>query len=377
MPKHAVDGIAQGSGIAYPSQVARVGRNPTMHILLIRLCAIGDVTRVLSAAQAIRNAHPGATIDFAVSSMASEVVEEHEAIDNLLVWRRPKTLILTPFAFLQYLRRIKKQGYNAALDFSGIDWRSGLVIAASRARLRIGYPRWRCRELSYLFTNLKVELRSPYMNRVDEFAALIQPIAPGATAIRPKVAVGHQHNLDAEAFWQEHMDVSRPTVLIHPPVNDVRKRWPLPRFAELADRLLLENGVNVLLTWGPGQEDQVKTVLSHMKTTPVLGPGFDSIKALTAFIARADLFVGNDTGPMHIANAVGTPVVALFRDSYILSHRPYWQPQRALYHPLHKHRRLEKNRGEAGGGLDQIDVETVHKACVEMLADCATNSSES
>ena len=267
--------------------------------------------------------------------------------------------------------KVKRERYDAVLELHALDFRSGLIAGASFARRRIGFPRWRCRDLSYLFTNVKVDLPSAYMNRVDEFTQLIQQVAPGASAVRSPVPLLPQHRSAAEAFWQEHLDVSRPTVLVHCPVNDARKRWPLSRYAELADRLLVEDRVNVLLTWGPGQEDQVKTMLHHMQGVALLAPEFKSLKILAAFIERADLFVGNDTGPMHIANAMGTPVVALFRGSFILNHQPYWHPRRVVYYPLHKQRDLKDNRAEAGNGLSRIDVETVHKACLDMLTHCA------
>jgi heptosyltransferase-1 len=331
--------------------------------------------RVLSLAQAIRNALPDATIDFAVSNMAREVVEGHGAIDNVQVWESPKSLVKKPFAFAKYLHKIKRERYDAVLDFHAVDVRSGLVAGVSRAPRRFGFPAWRCRNMTHLFTNVKVELPRHYMNRVDEFTCLIQPIAPGSAAIRTPIALTRQHRLDAETFWRENLDLSRPAVIVHCPVYELKKRWPLPRFAELADRLLDEDRVNVVLTCGPGQGDQVQAVVANMKRTPVVAPEFLSLKDLAALIERADVFVGNDTGPMHIANALGIPIVTLFCNTYILSHRPYWDPQRVLYYAFYKQRYLPKNRGEAGAGLDRIDVETVHQACVEMLALSANKSS--
>lgn len=346
-----------------------------MKILLVRLAAVGDVMRVLSLAQAIRKALPDATIDFAVSKMASEAVEGHEAIDNVQVWESPRSLIKRPFAFLKYLHKIKSQRYDVALDFHAVHLRSGLVAGASCAPRRYGFPAWRCRNMTYLFTNIKVDLPGHYMNRVDEFTCLVQPIVPGAVAIRTPIALNRQHRENAEKFWRENLDPSGPTVIVHAPVGEERRRWPLPRFAELADRLLEEDRVNVVLTCGPGQGDQVQTVVANMQRTPVVVPESLPLKDLAALIERADLFVSIDTGPMHIANALGVPVVVLSCNTYIMAHRPYWEPQRVLYYPIHKLRSLSDNLRETGGGLDQIDVESVHQACVEMLALSASRFS--
>ena len=122
-----------------------------MKILLIRLCAVGDVVRVMGAAQAMRTILPDATIDFAVARMASDVVEGHEAIDHVMVWDSPKNRLLLPFCVARYLWTIRKERYDVALDFHGVDWRGGMVMAATGARLRIGFPLWRCRRLSYLW----------------------------------------------------------------------------------------------------------------------------------------------------------------------------------------------------------------------------------
>lgn len=126
----------------------------------------------------------------------------------------------------------------------------------------------------------------------------------------------------------------------------------------------------MIVTWGPGQADQAQEMLSHMGEAPVVAPEFHSLKTLTAFIERADLFVGNDTGPMHIANAMGTPIVTLFTGYFVLSHGPYWKPRKVLYHPLHKQRGTKKSWAECSGGLDKLDVARVHEACREMLAGC-------
>ena len=323
--------------------------------------------RVLGSAQALRNVLPEATIDFAVAGMASEVVEGHEALNSVLVCNPPRHLIQWPLVVLRYLRLVRRQGYDVVLDFHGVDWRGALVVLASGAGRRIGFPRWRCRELSYLFTNVKVPLPSSFMNRVDEFTALMRSIAPEVTPVRAQIALSPQQREQALRFWQQNIHPSRRTVIIHCPVNDLRKRWPLPRFAELADRLLSEAKVNVLLTCGPGQIGQLNAVLSHMKDASVLTTEITSIKTLAAFLERADLFVGNDTGPMHIANAIGTPVVALFTSYFVISHCPYWQPRKVIYYPMHKQRGLVKKVGEAEGGLYYIDVDTVFNACIEML----------
>jgi len=105
---------------------------------------------------------------------------------------------------------------------------------------------------------------------------------------------------------------SYPLIGIHPGARPPARRWPPERFAAVADDLARRHGARVVLSGGPGEEAPVQAVIEHMRTRPLNVAGRTSLGGLAALIARLDLFIGNDSGPAHLAEAVGTPTVRIF-----------------------------------------------------------------
>lgn len=338
-----------------------------MRVLIIRLSSIGDVLRVMPAVQAIRDAYPRATVDWAVSESSADLVADFPAVDNVLVWRKPQHQIAIPGACAKYLWRINRGRYDVALDFHGMNILHGLAVAASRAKTRGGFPKWRTREFCHLFSNRKAVLSSKLLNRVDEFIELARLVAPNAVVRRPMLPVSPSHHDETERFWLEHCEMGKPTVLVHAPVEALQKRWPPERFAAVADQLIRENLANVILTCGPHQEAQLRAVVRSMKVHEVPCQAFSSLKSLIEFVRRADVVIANDTGPMHIASAIGTPVVALFPSRNVVYHRPYWPPATVLYRPLHGRHGHTGTTTRCSSDIDWIGTEDVFGACKELL----------
>jgi ADP-heptose:LPS heptosyltransferase len=114
-------------------------------------------------------------------------------------------------------------------------------------------------------------------------------------------------------------------VSIHPGTSEFGafKRWPGPSYAALADRLTAELDASVVVTWGPRERGVAEDVIRQMTRQGILGPQTRSVKDLSALLEHVDLFIGGDTGPMHIASAMGTPVVAIFGPKDPAIYGPY------------------------------------------------------
>ena len=304
--------------------------NGVPRILIVRLSAIGDVVRVIPALHALRRKYPNAQIDWAIEAKAADIVEGHPSVDRTLVFARPPRLLASCREFLQFCAQIRRNRYDIVIDFHGI-FKTGLITAWSGAEQRYGFARPRARELSSLFTNHRVTLPSQDLNRVEENLLLCDPLSPRRGLLDAMMAVPQDVQDEIDEYFESTFDGGKRVVIMHVPVDRPEKQWPLEHFAALADLLLSDGRFEVLLTWGPGQLQAIDEVLRAMRRNAVIAPETPSLKHYAWLAHRSDLYVGGDTGPMHIAAAMGTPVVAIFGGTDPRKHAPYQRPCEVLY----------------------------------------------
>lgn len=332
-------------------------------ILIVRLSAIGDVVRVLPALQLLRRELPDARIDWAIEPKSAGIVEDHPALDELLVFERPPGRAAAARAFLGFCRKIRARRYDTVLDFHGI-FKSGFVTGFSGARRRYGFAPPRSRELSSLFYTHTTRLSSKRMNRVEENVILCEAFLPQRGPIpSPTIYVSEEVQESVDAFFDHTFDGGKRVVAIHAPVDRPEKQWPLRHYAELADTLVADGRFEVTLTWGPGQRDIAAAVLRMCRRNPHMAPEIPDLKHYAWFINRADLYIGGDTGPMHIAAAMGTPVVAVFGGTDPAKHTPYRAVCEVLGPP-----EGAGSLAAAQEALAAISAEQVYDACVRVLA---------
>lgn len=332
--------------------------NGIPRILIVRLSAIGDVVRVLPALHALRNAFPNAQIDWAVERKSADIVEGHPALDRVLVYERASARGLNSArAFLEFCQRIRKNHYDMVIDFHGI-FKSGLVSLFSCAPQRFGFASPRARELSYLFSNKRVTLGKTVMNRIEENLALSDFISPQHHTLDVTIEVPVDIQDHVNNFFDSTFDGGKLVAALHAPVDRTEKQWPTEYFAALADLLLADGRFDVLLTWGPGQLAIVDEIVRRTRRNPVVAPELPDLKHYAWLAHRSDLYFGADTGPMHIASAMGTAVVAVFGGTDPARHAPYREPHDVLYNAdpgLTAKQRLE-----------HITPEMAYDACVRL-----------
>lgn len=338
--------------------------NGVPRILVIRLSAIGDVVRVLPALDGLRELHPNAQIDWAVEPKAAALLEGHPSLDRVLVFERPAQAKGSVKAFWAFCKRIRANRYDVVVDFHGI-FKSGLITALSRAPERYGFARPRSQEGSYLFTNRKVKLFSEDLNRIDENLQLVEALGVKRGSLDAMIHVPEEVRDEVDEFFEETFDGGKWVVAMHVPVDRPEKQWPLDQFAALTDMLISDGRFEVLLTWGPGQFGDIEKVLAKTRRHPVVAPATTDLKHYTWLVHRADLYFGGDTGPMHIASVMGTPVVAVFGGTDPAKHAPLRKPSEVLYLPPDPGSAPARNARER---LERITPEMAYDACVRMTA---------
>jgi lipopolysaccharide heptosyltransferase I len=303
-------------------------------ILIIRLSAIGDVVRTLPAVNALRDRFPTTHIAWVVEEKAQDVLLHQPEIDETIVFQRDrwKKGIVNPLGFLRtigevyrFVKGLRDKHYDIAFDFHGI-LKSGLISYISGANQRVGFDRGYCKDWSYLFNNRKVRPRSNRISRFERNFALLSPL--GLDGGRGDVDL-HVSQEDVEYvdqfFRSRRPGMSSPLVAIHPGTSPktTYKRWTSTKYSELADRLVEELKVAVLFTWGPGEKVMVDEVRARMRRDSMMVPETLSLKQLAEILRRCSVYVGNDTGPMHIASLVKTPVVGIFGPTDPIVNAPY------------------------------------------------------
>lgn len=271
-----------------------------MNVLVVRLGALGDVVHALPAAAALRAAHPDARIDWLVDAKHRPLLDLVPVIDRVVALERPSIS-----GWVDVTRRLRQTKYDVALDFQGL-LKSAVLARASGARRVLGFSVWHLREKTARpFYSDSVEAEGGHV--IQKNLRLLEaleihdrrvtfPLADVASAAADDVA---------------RAAGGTPIALINPGAAWPNKRWDSRRFGEVATFLRDVRGLAPFVLWGPGEKNLARAVVDASSGAARQAPA-TQIADVVALCRRASLVISGDTGPLHIAAAVGAPIVALF-----------------------------------------------------------------
>jgi len=320
------------------------------NILIVRLSAIGDVVHVLPCLHALRGAFPQARIGWLVEELPASLLEGHPEIDDLFVipkkrWRtRPIATILNGEKWAFY-RRLRRTSWDVAIDFQGLT-KSGWPAWLSGARTRIGFGDADGRELSKLFTNRRVTPPPSAVHVIQRNMALLKPLHVVTSDIAWRFPDWSAERRELAPFLASlgtpaGAVAARATprfIAFYAGAGWETKRWPAAHFSALAQ--LLARGVEhgaatplpILLVWGPGEEGLCRAILDDAKLPAAqlrLAPA-TNLRKLAALLEGAAVVIGGDTGPVHLAAALGVPVVGIYGGSDPARNGPWGERNVAL-----------------------------------------------
>jgi len=303
-----------------------------MNVAIVKLSSVGDVVHALPVAAALRTRFPHGRVTWVVERREATLVEGNPDLDDVVRvdtrnWRRLRELT----SLRDALGRLRRARFDVAVDLQG-NVKSGLLTAATGARVRIGFAALRCREpANALFTNRRVEPPPSARHVVDQLLSLLAPLGgptgpPMFWLPSPPAA-----EAAAEAFFVGHgLKAADRVVVLNPGAGRPDKRWPLARFIELARRLRLAVGATVVVAWGPSEREQAHAIAEGAGA--LLAPP-TSLDGLLALLRRVSVVVASDTGPLHMAAAVGVPCVGLYGPTDPSRNGPYGPGHRILHAP--------------------------------------------
>jgi heptosyltransferase I len=286
---------------------------PEDRFLLLRMSSLGDIIHALPAASALRESFPEAQIDWLVDPRWEPLLAGNPALNQVIAFDRDR-LIGVPGR----LRDLRSAGYTCVLDFQAL-YRSALIGYASGARQRIGFDRQYAREglASILYTQ---EVHPQGLHKVDHNLSLVE----AAGARRRYVKFPLHVSSDADARIQERLAQAGVTEFyaLSPGGGWVSKCWPAERYGHLHRELARRHGWRGIVSFGPGERDLAERVLQAAgEPAPILLEM--DLRELMALLRRAKFFVGADTGPLHLASALGTPVVGVYGPTEPARNGPY------------------------------------------------------
>jgi heptosyltransferase I len=309
-------------------------------IALVKLSALGDVVHALPVAATLKAARPDARLAWIVERREAAVLRGHPAVDEVIVvdtrgWRqarRPRAVWMALAEARALRRRLAAWRFDVVLDLQAL-MKSGLVAAACGAPLRIGFAAgWGREPLHALFVNRRVQPPATARHVVEQYLALLAPLDVTERRLEFRLpAVPAVEARMEEWLATAGLKPHRRLVVLNPGAGRADKRWPVEHFATLARGVAHEAEGQVLVTWGPGEEEPARAIVAA-SAGAVLAPPTD-LDALLALLRRASVVVAADTGPLHIAAALGTPCVGLYGPTAAERNGPYGAGHRTVASP--------------------------------------------
>ncbi len=342
-------------------------------ILIVKLSSLGDVLHTLPAGQLLRQAFPEAHLGWAVERAHAGLLAGQPWLDELIVWDRGQAQ-----GSWRFLRELCASRWDVAIDFQGL-WRSALVARVSGARRIFGHAP--TKEHSHWLYHERVPLATMDRHAVERSIDLAHAVAlrlrgtvPAREQVRPAFALypGAADRLAVDEWCAaQGLRAGERLVLLNPHCRKDANRWPAERFTQLADRLL-RAGHRVALVGGNVAGDVCDAIARPLSESLWRADGKFSLLATAELIRRAQVFVTGDTGPMHIAAAVGTPIVALFGPANPLRTGPFTPSAQVIYKRLPCSPCYAKARCPLGHAipacLAEISVDEVSAAVSGQLA---------
>ncbi|MEQ6886319.1 glycosyltransferase family 9 protein [Salicola sp. Rm-C-2C1-2] len=283
-------------------------------ICILRLSAIGDVTHVLPVIHSLQKQMPGVRITWIIGKMEARLLEGLPGVE-FIVFDKSAGLR----GYIDLWRQLRGRRFDVLFHMQ-VALRANIAALLVPASTRVGYDRERSKDLHGLFINQRIPRRSG-QHVLDCLASF-----PTALGLKPAEPEWHLPVAETDnAFADRVLDPARPNLVISPVASHELRNWPTQRYAALADYAVHQYGVRIILVGGPSEQDRqyCQAIEEAMQEEVLNLCGQDTLKQLAALMARADLVIAPDTGPAHIANAMGTDVLGLFASSNPYRSGPY------------------------------------------------------
>ncbi len=271
------------------------------------LSAIGDAVHVLPVANALRRGVPGVRLTWVIQPVPHRLVHNHPAIDEFIVFERRRGLKGIG-AFVETRRELRRREFDLVIGLQ-VYFKAGLLTWFASAPVKLGFDRRRARDLNWLFTTHRIPPH-PNQHVQDQYFEFLDYLDVPHDPPEWGIVITAEEREAQRRFFES---IERPVCAVVLGSSKPRKDWPAERYARLLEIIESDFGFTVVIVGGPsaGERQAAEAVLGATRAAPLNELG-DDLRRLTYLIDGSDLLVSPDTGPLHIARALETPVVGLY-----------------------------------------------------------------
>ena len=309
------------------------------NIAIVKLSAIGDVVHALPVASALRKEYPKAHLSWIVEGKAREIVDGNPDLDEVIIFEKarwlkefpyPHRTILILWDIIRFAQRLHKARFDLVIDLQGLI-KSGVLTWLTGGNTRIGFSAACCREpVNARFTNFHVTPCQEDVHIIDQCLSLVRGLGADTEQKQFKMHIPEKEQEYIKKFLEKKgVAKDKSLLIINPGAGWETKQWGDENYAQLADRLIGDLGMEVIFLWGPSELDMIKPIQKKMQQR-ALRDCPTTLKQSMALMQRAQLFIAGDTGPLHIAAALDIPCLGIYGPSSPERNGPYGKIHRVV-----------------------------------------------
>ncbi|MBI3991301.1 MAG: glycosyltransferase family 9 protein [Candidatus Omnitrophica bacterium] len=326
-------------------------------ILILKFSSFGDIIHTIPALSSLRKGYPDSEIVWMVDERWRALLEGNPDLNSIMPVHKKK-LISSLFAGQGAVNIMRSLNPDICVDFQGLFY-TGFLSRLSGAKKRVGFAS--AREFSPFFYTDRARIPFEGIHAVQRYLKLAVYAGGAETPAEFKIQAGEDDRRYIQPFLKESLRIA-----IHPSARWNTKRWQLEKFAKVADYLAGKYNVQIIII-GAGEDVEYNSrVKSFMRSEFLDLTGKTNLKQLTALFEKIDLLITNDSGPMHLAAALGRPVLAIFGPTDPVRTGPYGQSQNVIRQVLTCSPCLKKKCNHLKCMLD-IPAEVVMSAADKIL----------
>lgn len=291
---------------------------PPRSIVIVMLSALGDAVHVLPVANALKRRWPETHLTWIIQPVPHALVRGHEAVDEFMVFRRRRGAAAWR-SYAELGRGLRGRRFDLAVNLQ-VYFKAGLITALLKADVKLGFDRARARDLNWLFTTHRIPPRPPHHVQ-DQYFEFVRYLGIAPEPVEWRLRFTPEERAAQGAFFG---GLDRPACAVVVGTSKPAKNWAPERYARLLETVEVEHGLRPVLVGGPAPAERAAAAAvmaaSRARVVDALG---NDVRRLAWLLDGAALVVSPDTGPLHLARALGTPVVGLYGYTNPKRYGPY------------------------------------------------------
>jgi lipopolysaccharide heptosyltransferase I len=303
-------------------------------VLIVKPSSLGDIVHSLPFLAALRRKLPEAQITWLVGRASVNLLEGHPALDALMVFERERwgdvgRLPGSLCEVISFARDLRRRRFDLVIDLQGL-FRSGALTWLTGAPRRVGFEN--AREWAHVFYNERVKVPDGEIHAVARCLLVAKALGCNVSGVPAfEVAVGEAARARADKLLARANPEGKRVVAVLPSARWSTKRWPADYFSELANRVSVSLDAHIIFLGARDDRGLIQRITGRMKNAAANLAGETTLKESAALMERAAVVIANDSGPMHLAVALGRPTVALYGPTSPERTGPYGDSARVLW----------------------------------------------